>query len=116
LSEDSLVVNFITLKAMLRDAAETIDHRFMLQRDSHILRIDEGERSWNIVTPAGLSYVLPKQDVVALPIDNTTVERISQWFCDGLWAKLAPRSPTMQSLTVEVWEGPGQRASYRREH
>ena len=115
LSDDSWVVNFISLKAMLRDAADVVDHRFMLQRDSRVLRIDETDTAWKIKTPAGIGYVLPKQDVIPLPIDNTTAERIAQWFCDGLWSKLAGRAANMRSLTVEVWEGPGQRASYRRE-
>jgi 6-pyruvoyl-tetrahydropterin synthase len=115
LSEDSWVVNFITLKNMLRDASARLDHRFMLQRNSRILEIDETESAWKLKTPAGAAYVLPKSDVVALAIDNTTAERLAQWFCDGVWSKLATRAANMSSLTVEVWEGPGQRASYRRE-
>ncbi|HLF77354.1 MAG TPA: 6-carboxytetrahydropterin synthase [Dehalococcoidia bacterium] len=115
LSEDSWVVNFITLKNLLRDASSKLDHRFMLQRDSRILEIDETETAWKVKTPAGTGYVLPRTDVVALPIDNTTAERLAKWFCDGMWSKLAARSANMDSLTVEVWEGPGQRASYRRD-
>jgi 6-pyruvoyltetrahydropterin/6-carboxytetrahydropterin synthase len=114
LGEDSLVVNFLSLKAVLRDLSKELDHRFMLQCKSTILEIDSTESAWKVKTPSGAGYVLPKQDVVALPIDNTTAERLAEWFSGRLWQALEAKGATnLDSLQVEVWEGPGQRGAYR---
>jgi 6-pyruvoyltetrahydropterin/6-carboxytetrahydropterin synthase len=116
LGEDSLVVNFIGLKAVLRDLSKELDHKFMLQTQSRILEIDETETAWKVRTPGDIGYVLPKHDVVAMPIDNTTAERLAEWFVGRLSHWLEGRGASnVRSLTVEVWEGPGQRGSYRLE-
>ena len=116
LNQDSLVINFTSLKARLRELSRELDHRFLLQRDSTLLEIEDTESAWKVRTPGGIGYVLPKQDVVALPIDNTTAERLAQWFSGRLWDGLDDRvTAGVESLTVEVWEGPGQRGSYQIE-
>lgn len=116
LNDDSLVLNFTSLKARLRELAKELDHLFMLQRDSTVLEIEEAEGAWRVRTPSGVGYVLPKRDVVALPIDNTTAERLAEWFSDRLWQSLKEKeAANLQSITVEVWEGPGQRGSHRME-
>jgi 6-pyruvoyltetrahydropterin/6-carboxytetrahydropterin synthase len=114
LTEDSWVVSFQSLKALLREMSKQLDHRFLLQRHSTILEIETTETAWKVRTPEGIGYVLPKPDVVALPIDNTTAERISEWFCSAMWSALEEKGAhNLRSLAVDVWEGPGQRGSYR---
>ena len=116
LGEDSLVVNFIGLKAILRELSKELDHKFMLQIDSRVLKIESTERAWKVCTPNDTGYVLPRQDVIALPIDNTTAERLAEWFGGRLWQWMQDKGASnVQALTVEVWEGPGQRGSHRLE-
>lgn len=116
LTVDSWVVDFKRLKALVRDLCRQLDHRFLLQLDSRRLEIESQETSWKIRTPGGVGYVFPKQDVVALPIDNTTAERLSEWFTARIWQALLEKGATnLRSLTVDVSEGPGQSASYRME-
>lgn len=116
LGEDALVVNFIGLKAVLRDLSKELDHKFMLQAESRMLEIEETETAWKVRTPANTGYVLPKADVIALPIDNTTAERLAEWFSTRLIQWMEGRGASnVQTLTVEVWEGPGQRGAHRVE-
>jgi 6-pyruvoyltetrahydropterin/6-carboxytetrahydropterin synthase len=116
LGDDSLVVNFIFLKAKLRELSQLLDHRFMLQCRSTMLQIDSTEATWRVKTPTGQDYVFPKQDVVPLEVDNTTAERLAEWFSGRLWQSLRERGATnLTSLQVEVWEGPGQRGSHKLE-
>ena len=113
LTDDSWVVDFTRLKAILRNLSEELDHRFILQVESRVLRITRSDESWTMVTPAGATYVFPAGDVVALTIDNSTAERLAQWFCGRLLEALGKRrSRNIEAVTVEVWEGPGQRASF----
>jgi 6-pyruvoyltetrahydropterin/6-carboxytetrahydropterin synthase len=116
LAEDAWVVDFVALRSILRDLCDELDHRFMLQQDSRILHIESTDEAWTIKTPAGAGYVLPRSDVIALPIDNSTSERMALWLSDRIWQALEERGASnVHSLTVHIWEGPEQRASYRRE-
>jgi len=114
LTEDSWVIDFHELKALLRQASAEIDHKFILQLKSKLITVEAVEGGWCVRTPTGLEYVFPKADVAALPIDNSTAERLAEWFCRRVWSGLeAHRESKVSSLIVEVWEGPGQKAAFR---
>jgi 6-pyruvoyltetrahydropterin/6-carboxytetrahydropterin synthase len=114
LSPDSLVVDFTLIKSFLRGFCKELDHRFLLQKGSRRLQIESVDSTWKIRTPNGLGYVFPHQDVVALPIDNSSAERLSQLLCAKLWRALDERgAKNLRSITLDVYEGPGQRASHR---
>src|SRR5204863_1196699 len=76
LTEDSWVWDFGDLKRATKAIADELDHKFILQRDSRVLRITETETSWKIGFDER-AYVFPKSDVAVLPIDNTTAERLA---------------------------------------
>jgi 6-pyruvoyltetrahydropterin/6-carboxytetrahydropterin synthase len=116
LSADSWVIDFQKVKAILREICREVDHRFMLQTQGRILKIEANDATWHILTPSGIEYAFPKADVVALPVDNTTAERLAQWFSGRLWEAIMAREGTsISAVSVEVWEGPGQSGSHRRE-
>jgi len=108
LTDDGWVIDFVELKKMVRDLCQELDHRFVLQRENTLLNIREDGDSW-IVTAGQRRYVMPKSDVVALPIDNSTAECLAEWFCHRLSDELRRRNVTNISLiTVGVEEAPGQ--------
>jgi len=114
LTDDSWVIDFHELKALLRQASAEIDHKFILQCKSRLLAIEEVEGGWRVQTPAGLVYAFPAADVAALPIENSTAERLAEWFCRRVWTSLAEHGESkVSALVVEVWEGPGQKAAFR---
>lgn len=109
LTEDSWVIDFVELKKMVRGLCQELDHRFVLQLKSTLLDIREEEGDSWIVAAGQRRYVMPKSDVVALPIDNSTAERLAEWFCHRLRDELRRRSITNVSLiTVGIEEAPGQ--------
>jgi 6-pyruvoyltetrahydropterin/6-carboxytetrahydropterin synthase len=116
LTPDSLVLDFVLLKTIIRGLCKQLDHRFVLQENSRQLHIEAVDTSWQIGTRSGLQYVFPKQDVAALPIDNSSAERLSEWMAGNLWRALEERGVNnLGAVTLEVYEGPGQRASHRME-
>ena len=99
----------------MRGLCDELDHRFLLQTTSRVLQVEGTSAGWEVQTPEGRSYIFPRRDVVALPIDTTTAERLAQWLCDQLCALLAARGAgNVETTKVEVWEGPGQRASFSK--
>ncbi len=115
LTEDSWLLDFSALKSMTRDLCRELDHKFILQRDSKVLKIDEGKSNWKVRFKER-GWVFPKSDVVVLPIDNTTSERLAEWFAGRLRAALAARGVTnISALTVGIEEMPGQAGWWRQE-
>lgn len=114
LTEDSWVVDFTRLKAILRQVCHEVDHRMLLQTRSRVIRVESLEGAFRVATPGGGSYTLPSSDVAELPIDNTTAERLAEWFSERVWQALEQRNSRIQSVSVEIWEGPGQRAAFKR--
>ena len=115
LTEVGWLVDFALMKSMTRALCQELDHKFLLQRDSKVLQIDEGMSNWKIRYQER-GYVFPKADVVALPISNSTAEQLARWFAERLLAQLAERGATnVTSLAVGVEEMPGQAGWWRED-
>jgi 6-pyruvoyltetrahydropterin/6-carboxytetrahydropterin synthase len=110
LTADSWVFDFRELRRLARGLCAELDHRFLLQRESRVLGAQERGDEWEIAV-AGRRYVIPKSDVVALPIDNVTAERLADWLCGRLKEELkAAGTKNLTSISVGVEEAPGQAA------
>lgn len=115
LTEESWVWDFGDLKRVVKAIADELDHKFLLQLRSPHLHIEEAETAWE-VRFRDRRYVLPKCDVAALPVDNTTAERLAEWFVGRLRTELAARgAQNIRRITVGIEEMPGQ-AGWYTEH
>jgi 6-pyruvoyltetrahydropterin/6-carboxytetrahydropterin synthase len=110
LTEDSWVVDFRLLKEIGRSICKELDHKFLLQRESKVLEIDAGMSNWKVRFQER-GWVIAKSDVAALPIDNTTAERLAQWFAGRVREEISSQGPAnLRSITVGIEEMPGQSA------
>jgi 6-pyruvoyltetrahydropterin/6-carboxytetrahydropterin synthase len=108
LSADAWVIDFGLAKEIARSLCEELDHRFLLATVSRDLQIDDTDGVVTIVH-RDRRYVMPRGDVAALDIDNTTAERLAEWFAGRLAAALADAAAdNLTSITVGVEEMPGQ--------
>ncbi len=125
LNGDSLVLDFSILKDVVRTLAKRWDHRVLLPLENPHLRVAEAETSWEVefasveasdfLRETGpIRYVLPKWSVVALPIDNTTAERLAQLFANGVRRELGERQVAagLERITVGISETPVQTGFY----
>lgn len=112
LTEESWVWDFGDLKRRTKAIIDELDHKFLLQRESRVLTIEELPAAWRI-SYGEREYVLPKSDVAVLPIDNSTAERIAEWISGRLLEGFDPfAATTLHRLTVGVEEMPGQAGWY----
>lgn len=108
LTGDSWVLDFTEAKRMVAAICHELDHRFLLPAQSDVLSIEEREGEYEI-TFDDRRYVLPKSDVAALPIDNSTAERLAEWLNGRIRSALsASGAPKITRVTVGVEEAPGQ--------
>ena len=108
LTSDSWVLDFSEAKRLVAAICKELDHRFLLPARSDALSIEERDAEYEI-TFSDRRYVLPKKEVAALPIDNSTAERLAEWLNGRIRAALsASGASNIRRVTVGVEEAPGQ--------
>ena len=110
LNEAGYVFDFAILKRILRTICDQLDHRMLLPRDNPLLEItDDG--SSVLVSYGQKKYMFPREEVVLLPIVNTTAEKLAEWVGDQIQAELSKLTPhDLTRLEVEIEESFGQSA------
>lgn len=117
LTPDAYVFDFVVLKRMMRRICDELDHHFLLPEQSGALDVQEREGEWEIRFE-NRRYVLPAADVLTLPVDNITAERLAEYICRRLIDALAEEAHDISNLTtvtIGVEEAPGQTAFYTEE-
>lgn len=114
LGEDNLVFDFTVLKRLTREICQTLNHRFLLPMHNPHLALIAAEDSWEIRFHER-RYVFPRTDVIELPIDNSSAERIAEYICNQLCTMLTMYDTSrLYLITVGVEEAPTQMAYYQR--
>jgi 6-pyruvoyltetrahydropterin/6-carboxytetrahydropterin synthase len=108
LTPDSWVMDFGTVKKLVREICVGLDHRFLAAARCPALSYERVGGEVTVI--AGVKrYVMPEEDVAFLEIDNTTAERLAEWIAlriaDGL-RDLGAANIT--GIAVGVEEMPGQ--------
>jgi 6-pyruvoyl tetrahydropterin synthase/QueD family protein len=114
LGDDKLVFDFTVLKHLSRDICRRLNHHFLLPLTNPHLVIhtfgDELEIRFE-----DRRYIFPRNDVVELPIDNSTAERIAEYICNELRKSLAEYDTSnLHTIMVGVAEAPTQMAYYQQ--
>ncbi len=113
LGKSDMVFDFLDIKPIVREVCDSLDHKLILPKENHQLKIFEEDKNYNIQTPDGSHFSIPKQDVLLLPIENTSSERIAIYLNEKIreitWNKFQFK---FAKLEVEVEETPGQSAVY----
>ncbi len=114
LGEDDYVFDFVTLKHLLRAICNRLDHKMLLPLHNAHLSLSEDETEITVRYRAK-RYVFPRDEVVLLPIPNTTAEKIAEWIGGELEAELHRQGvPGLTAWEVEVEESFGQAAFCRK--
>jgi 6-pyruvoyltetrahydropterin/6-carboxytetrahydropterin synthase len=115
LDENAYVFDFTALKKILRGICDRLDHRMLLPRDNPRLALSEDGPSI-AVQYREKKYVFPREDVLILPVPNTTAEMLAQWIAGEVEADLRRQGAArLTTLEVEVEEVTGQSAFCRRD-
>ena len=105
--EQGLIVDFIDLKKILEKLCAKYDHRLLLpSRNRALKRSSRGAKTR--IEVHGRGFEFPSEDVVWLPVVNTTVEELARVIAAELNERLP--HPNVQRIRVWVEESPGQGA------
>ena len=111
------MVPFAPIKTALLELCQNWkEHLLLAERNPHfeIVRDRQGEFEFRL---CGERYVVPRSDVILLPIDNVAVEPLALHLCDLLVERLddVVRAAHLKGIEVRVSENPGQGAVCYRE-
>ena len=108
------VIDFKVLKNITRRICKSLDHRVLIPLNSPDLKVTfEDDNTIEFTVLDCLEYKLPKQDVVLLPIESTTAESLSTYITEKIVDEIEDKD-TLSYIEVQVNEGIGQGASYRK--
>ena len=114
LSPSQYVVNFVTVKRTMKRLTDELDHFMLLPTRNPVIEVREEEGGHVSATFKGRRYVFPRQDVVLLPIANTTAELLARHLAGRLKQELGELgASSLTAIEIEVEESPGQSAIYR---
>ena len=113
--QNAYVFNFVTLKRIMKRVADELDHRMLLPLDNPLIAIEPQDDGGVIARTSGRWYRFPLEDVVLLPLPNTTVEMLARYMCERLRGELGALADArhLTAIEVTVEETFGQMAVYR---
>jgi len=114
LSPHGLVLDFRAVKPVVREICDELDEHWLVPGEHPVLRHARRPDGVVEVSYRDLYYAAPAEDVLVLPINNTSSENLAAWFGRQLRSRLANRfeDVAIHRLHVSVEETPGQSGVY----
>ncbi len=114
LSRHGLVIDFLHIKPVIRELVDRLDEHWIVPGEHQELRCEERPDGTTEVRYRDRVYTAPSEDIIVLPINNTSAENFAAFLGRELLRRLEERFDDLetQTLRVAVEETPGQRAVY----
>ena len=115
LSEHGLVIDFKEIKPVIRELLDSLDERFLIPGEHPVLTYSLREDDVCEIRYLDRYYAAPTEDVLVLPMNNTSSENLASWIGREVLRLLTERFGEVQTreLRVAVEETSGQRGVYR---
>jgi len=117
LGEHGLVIDFKTVKPVIRELVDELDEHWLVPGEHPVLEVHPLPDEHVEVRYLERRYHAPSADVIVMPMNNLSAENLATWFGRELHARLAKRFPTVSvaRLRCAVEETSGQRGVYHFE-
>jgi len=114
LSEHGLVLDFTQVKPVVRELVDELDEHWIVPGEHAVLRHARRPDGVTEVRYRERYYAAPSEDVLVLPINNTSSENLATWLARELQRRLARRFEDLDvaRLRVSVEETSGQAGVY----
>lgn len=116
LDKAGVVLDFIKFKPLVKKVCDELDHRTLVQRASPLLKISQGRKDVEILYK-GQRLILPRRDVILLPIANTSTELLAEYIAEQIRRNIRQQFPgaKLRLIEVGVEEARGQKGFFRGE-
>jgi 6-pyruvoyltetrahydropterin/6-carboxytetrahydropterin synthase len=116
LDQAGVVLDFITLKPLVKRICDDLDHRTLIQTQSPVLKVHK--KNGNVAVHYKKQRILlPEDDVILLPLANTSTELLAEHIAKQLRVKVRQHfaGANVRYIEVGVEEARSQRAIFRGE-
>lgn len=108
-----MVFDFLNIKPIVREVCDSLDHKLLLPGEHLKVKFKESGKNTILTTPEGEDFSFPTNDVLILPIENTSAERLAIYIAKEVALITKERfNFIFDSLEIEVEETPGQSAIF----
>ena len=109
-----IVLDFITFKPLVKAICDNLDHRTLIQTKSPAITVEERGREVEI-TYKKQRLLLPRGDVILLPVINTSTELLAEHIAKQIRQRVRKQfaQTKITSMEVGVEEARGQRGFFR---
>jgi 6-pyruvoyltetrahydropterin/6-carboxytetrahydropterin synthase len=116
LDRAGVVLDFIIFKPLVKRVCDALDHRTLIQGQSPALKIRTNGDGIEI-RYRKQKILLPKRDVLLLPLANTSTELLAEYIANQLQRKIRRQFPgvDIRYMEVAVEETRGQRGVFHDE-
>jgi 6-pyruvoyltetrahydropterin/6-carboxytetrahydropterin synthase len=116
LDRAGVVLDFISFKPLVKQICDDLDHRTLIQTKSPAITVEKREREVEITYKAQ-RLLLPRGDVILLPVVNTSTELLAEHIAKQIRHRVRRHFPATKitRMEVAVEEARGQRGIYRGE-
>ena len=115
LDRAGVVLDFITFKPLVKQVCDALDHRTLIQMNSSAIKIRKSTQAVEILYEKQ-KLLLPRGDVILLPIANTSTELLAEYIAGQIRRKVRQRfSVAIRYMEVAVEEARGQRGIFHEE-
>ncbi|MFT7516445.1 MAG: 6-pyruvoyltetrahydropterin/6-carboxytetrahydropterin synthase [Myxococcota bacterium] len=111
LSKFGLVIDFTKVKPLIREIVDGLDEHWLIPGEHHELTYDVKDKGVTEVRYRERYYAAPSEDIIILPINNTSAENLAAYIGRLLLEKLQQQFSEVEvnSLRMSVEETQGQR-------
>lgn len=110
---DDMVFDFLDIKPIVRQVCDSLDHKLLIPKNNPHLHIEVSEKNYILSTRDESIFSIPQTDVLILPIENTSAERIAAYLAYQIRDLVLEKFQfEFKELEVEVEETPGQAAIF----
>jgi len=115
LSEHGLVIDFKEIKPVVRELLDSLDERFLIPGEHPVLECSYRDDGVCEIRYLDRYYAAPREDVLVMPMNNTSSENLATWIGREVQRLLRERFGEVETreLRVAVEETSGQRGVYR---
>src|SRR5262245_17388051 len=96
-----VVLDFISFKPLVKQVCDALDHRTLIQTNSSTIQIRRGSREVEILYKK--QRLVPREDVILLPIANTSTELLAEYIAMQIKRKVRQNfRATIRHMEVAV--------------
>lgn len=114
LSDKGLVIDFKLVKPIIRELCDDLDEHWIIPGEHAELTYTHRDDKHTEVHYRDCHYLAPTEEVIVLPINNSSAENFASWFGRELYGRLTDRfgKVSVAKLRIAISETSGQHGVY----